>query len=138
MASSRQTNLAFLLGAAAVLYWATLPPHSVAFDRACEIRGMQAHVSAAIHGDSFWQAQAEAAVAARQWQERLPAAVARAKEDLGANASGIEARMTRLSNPDPGSAAEQEKADAASQRLRLQEIAWLTSCESAMRTRMRH
>jgi hypothetical protein len=134
--SQTTTNILLLLGGVAVFMWVTLPPQKIAFDRACEAKGMQAHVSELLHGDSFWEAQLDAAIKARQWQERLPAAMGHWRDDGGDTATALESKMSRLSSDEPRDAAAQQEAEAAAQRQRLGEIAWLTTCESAIRARL--
>ncbi|HLN25510.1 MAG TPA: hypothetical protein VK558_16170 [Patescibacteria group bacterium] len=134
--SQTTTNILLLLGGVTVFLWVTLPPQKIAFDRACEVKGLQAHVSEMLHGDSFWRAQLEAAIKSRQWQERLPAEMAHWRDDSSDIATPLESKMSRLSSDEPRDADEQQKAEAAAQRQRLGEIAWLTTCESAIRTRL--
>ena len=134
--SQTTTNILLLLGGVAVFLWATLPPQKVAFDRTCEIKGLQAHVSETLHGGRFWRAQLDAAIKARQWQERLPAEMAHWRDGNGDTATPLESKMSRLSSEEPRDAAAQQEAEAAEQRQRLGEIAWLTTCENAIRARL--
>ena len=131
----RFVHASLLAAGLGLLVWGVLPPTSLVVDKSCEVAGFQASVSELIFGDRFWEAQIHAAVEARQWQERLPAMLEKAKRE--SDVDGIESKMTRLSNreqsADPSTL---EKIQAEEQRQRMEEMAWLSSCEAIFRTRL--
>ena len=124
------------MGGLAFFYWATLPPHTIAFDQACRIHGAQAEVSAWLHGKSYWRKQIKAAQKSLEWYAAQPAAEARLREqeEVESSQSGIESRMTHLSQsvqpPDT------PDGEAIRQHDRLEKIGWLSRCITEMQGRL--
>jgi hypothetical protein len=114
-----------------IAYWLTLPSDIVAVGPDCAVIGIEDRIAAWARPRAFWLAQIEALRQAEQIQEQLQA-------DSGYGAAHesdkietpIERRMDRLS----------DRADAeatSAQRARLDEIAWMSKCESAIAERLK-
>jgi hypothetical protein len=137
MAFPKFGNVLVMAAGLALLVWSVYPPSSLVVDKSCNVVGFRPSVSEALFGRTFWNAQLDAAIEARQWQERLPAMLAKAKRDSEWSVSPIESRMTHLSDPTATEGSEaREKAEAEEQRQRLEAIAWLSSCEASFRARL--
>lgn len=137
MLHPRLRDALILGGGLAVFFWATLPPHKVAFNGDCEPAGGPATFSAFIYRESFWQAQLEAAVAERTDLLTQPARRARAAAELERETRenpALEEKMMRLSRDQDriDDKYQREQHEAALQSARLKRIAVLMQCEAVI------
>jgi hypothetical protein len=134
MAKSQRWNILLLVLGVFLVYWTTTPDDHIAFDRSCNVVGMRAKLSEAIYGDEFWQLQLASADELLGWLQRAPAAEEHEKDNREHNL--FEERMTRLSDSHASDPEAQEAEKARLQKERFDQIAWLASCDAAIRVRL--
>ena len=127
-----RTHWIILATLAALVIWATLPPHQVSLGATCQPATLRARLSRLFYGQSFWRAQLAAIDDERN---HLLMRMAHPEEDEDSPA--LETKMMHLAdrdrNADP--AARQQQADQTRKR-RQDRISALLACRIQVQQRL--
>jgi hypothetical protein len=130
--SPRSVLILSLAALLAVLIWAGQNPATVALDKSCAAQGTAA-LAELVHGRDFWGAQQRLLLAERDRLLSLPAQLELAREARDKERNLLDEHLNRLSR---GDNAQEQREQAAAQRFRAEQLAWVMACEAKAREKL--